>query len=414
MSDTEEDSLSSESWPINEDWLIEVLKKHHEVRSGIKITDFKVKQGCHDGVNNLSDILSVSVAYEFQDVISKHLDIVIKLLPQDPFSRFFVTEAQFDLREIKFYTSILPDLLAFQESDVAKEDSATMLVSVPTCFYTQYAPAISPSQGSPEPPESILVLEDMRSLGYKGANFTSGLTVSQTEAAIRAIVAIHALSLGLKLKKKVDVNEKYPFLFQTTRATESYQQLVEQGMPQLTKFLEGKPGYENELKALNKIRTKTKELIETLLQPIEPMGLITHTDFWCNNLLFRAEGDGTDSCIILDWQMVTYSRPTNDLALLLISSIPSNIRRQHGARLLDLYYNLLKASCRKLDIDVEADLGYSRNKMELEYRQSELLALLLCIGSIDIAIGNPVAEQRLLDVLRDFNEEGILTLDECI
>lgn len=139
-------------------------------------------------------------------------------------------------------------------------------------------------------------------------------------------------------------------------------------MPQLTKFLEGKPGYENELKALNKIRTKTKELIETLLQPIEPMGLITHTDFWCNNLLFRAEGDGTDSCIILDWQMVTYSRPTNDLALLLISSIPSNIRRQHGARLLDLYYNLLKASCRKLDIDVEADLGYSRNKMELEYR----------------------------------------------
>lgn len=42
-----------------------------------------------------------------------------------------------------------------------------MFVSVPACFYTQYAPAISPSQGSPEPPESILVLEDMRSLGYK-------------------------------------------------------------------------------------------------------------------------------------------------------------------------------------------------------------------------------------------------------
>lgn len=38
MSDTEDESLSSESWPINEDWLVEVLKKHHEVRSGIKIT----------------------------------------------------------------------------------------------------------------------------------------------------------------------------------------------------------------------------------------------------------------------------------------------------------------------------------------------------------------------------------------
>ncbi|XP_053682154.1 uncharacterized oxidoreductase dhs-27-like [Sabethes cyaneus] len=416
MSDTEEDSISSDSWPINEDWLVEVLNKHHEVRSGIKITEFKVRQGCHEGVNNLSDILAVAVVYELQNsqVETKSLDIVIKLLPQDPFSRFFVTEAQFDLREIKFYTSILPDLLAFQESQNTKDDGIGMLISVPTCFYTQYAPAVSPSQGSPEPPESILVLEDMRSLGYRGANFTSGLTVSQTEAAIRAIVTIHVLSLGLKVKKKVNINEKYPFLFQTTRATESYQQLVEQGMPQLTKFLETKPNYVNELKALNKIRPKTKELIESLLQPIEPMGLITHTDFWCNNLLFRSENDGTDSCIILDWQMVTYSRPTNDLALLLISSIPSNIRRQHSARLLNLYYNLLRENCLKLDIDIEVDLDYSRNKMELEYRQSELLALLLCIGSIDIAIGNPLAEQRLLDVLQDLNEGGVLSMNDCI
>ncbi|XP_055585854.1 uncharacterized protein LOC129738635 [Uranotaenia lowii] len=424
MSDTEEDSVSSDClMPISEDWLADVLKKHHEVRSGIKITDFKVRHGCHDGVNNLSDILSVSVVYELEQggngaetgSQSKCLDIVIKLLPQDPFSRFFVTEAQFDLREIKFYTSILPDLLAFQDATFAhsREDGLALLVSVPTCFYTQYAPATSPSQGSPDLPESILVLEDMRPLGYKGANFTAGLTIGQTEAAIRAIVAIHALSLGLKIKKKVDINEKYPFLFQTTRATESYQQLVEQGMPQLAKFLEGQAGYANELKALNAIRQKTKELIETLLQPIEPMGLITHTDFWCNNLLFRAEDNGEDSCIILDWQMVTYSRPTNDLALLIISSIPSDIRRQHGPRLLDLYYNSLRSCCQKMDIDIEADLGYSRNKMELEYRQSELLALLLCIGSIDIAIGNPVAEQRLLDVLRDLNEDGVLGMEQC-
>lgn len=54
MSDTEEDSLSSESWPINEDWLIEVLKKHHEVRSGIKIT-----------VSFHSDILSLKVDSEY-------------------------------------------------------------------------------------------------------------------------------------------------------------------------------------------------------------------------------------------------------------------------------------------------------------------------------------------------------------
>jgi hypothetical protein len=32
--------------------------------------------------------------------------MIIKQLPKDPFSRFFVTEGQFDLREIKFYTQV--------------------------------------------------------------------------------------------------------------------------------------------------------------------------------------------------------------------------------------------------------------------------------------------------------------------
>lgn len=106
------------------------------------------------------------------------------------------------------------------------------------------------------------------------------------------------------------------FLFQTEKATDSYQQLVEQGFPQLVKFLRRHDGYENEIVALEQIRPKTKSIIEKLLQPIEPIALITHTDFWCNNLLLRhksdEEVDGNSNseinCSILDWQMITYSR----------------------------------------------------------------------------------------------------------
>lgn len=100
------------------------------------------------------------------------------------------------------------------------------------------------------------------------------------------------------------------FLFQVSTATESYQQLVEQGLPQLARFLESLSDYKNEFAALMVVRNKTRAIIENLLSPIEPMGLITHTDFWCNNLLLREhiEEDRDDNCVILDWQMVTYSR----------------------------------------------------------------------------------------------------------
>lgn len=45
-------------------------------------------------------------------------------------------------------------------------------------------------------------------------------------------------------------------------------------------------------------------------------------------------------------------------------------------------------------------------------RKSQLLALLLCIGSVDIALGNQEAEQRFLDVLHDLYEEGIMNVEE--
>lgn len=64
-----------------------------------------MKTACQNGVSNLSDLLAVSVKYELENA-PKSKDLIIKLLPHDPFSRFFVTEAQFDLREIKFYTNV--------------------------------------------------------------------------------------------------------------------------------------------------------------------------------------------------------------------------------------------------------------------------------------------------------------------
>lgn len=140
------------------------------------------------------------------------------------------------------------------------------------------------------------------------------------------------------------------------------------------------------------------------------MSLITHTDFWCNNLMFLAKTDNCE-CIILDWQMVTFSRPTNDIALLLISSVPAALRRQHTEMLLDKYWGNLTQTCKKLGLDVETELEYDRKKLGQDYKRSQLLALLLCIGSIDVALGDPFTEERLLELLKDLHADGVLSQD---
>lgn len=144
MSDTDEDSNSSESsdaWPVTEEWLSIILRQYHQTavadttisnepskkcdviinsdNDKIQILEFDVRPGCEAGESVLSDILSVHVEYVIQrgedsrqddggdEAKRKCLNLIVKLLPQDPFSRFFVTEAQFDLREIKFYTQVI-------------------------------------------------------------------------------------------------------------------------------------------------------------------------------------------------------------------------------------------------------------------------------------------------------------------
>ena len=298
---------------------------------------------------------------------------------------------------------------SFTSRTLPADAPSDIRLPIPKCYYAHYS-AGSTDPPEPSPPESVLVLENIKPSGYTSADFSRGLTLRQTTAAVDAIARIHGLSLALKIKEGKPLEERYPFLFQTTRASDSYQQLVERGLPQLSQFLERRPGLEDVLASLNELRPHTKDIIENLLAPEEPMALITHTDFWCNNLMFR-EDETSSTCAILDWQMVTYSRATNDLALLLISSVPAELRRLHTEKLLDVYWNNLTDTCRCLGLDVDEELGYNRKLLSEDYQRSQLLALLLCIGSVDLALGNAQMEERLLALLKDLHDEGLLNAD---
>lgn len=126
MSDSEEDSYDWET-PVTSEWLEAILASYHQQElhhnsggcsgeddeeSGaelrVSIGEFSVGPGCDAGECVLSDILAVKVQYQVSPGTpdTRSLSLIVKLLPHDPFSRYFVTEAQFDLREIKFYTQV--------------------------------------------------------------------------------------------------------------------------------------------------------------------------------------------------------------------------------------------------------------------------------------------------------------------
>jgi thiamine kinase-like enzyme len=250
--------------------------------------------------------------------------------------------------------------------------------------------------------------------------FHLGLSLEEATSAVQSIARIHASVLAYRLRLGVDLGQAFPFLFRPEAAAESYQQLLERGLPQLATFLHtaDRPELHAVLAKLHKMRPRARETIANLLRPASPIATLTHTDFWCNNLLFRhktAEGATADvgdgaagvECSILDWQMATYSRPTNDLALLLVTSVAGDVRRTRTGHILDAYWNQFCQTAASLGLDVEGQLNYGRRELETEYEQSLLLAVLLGIGSVDLAIGHQATEERLCEVLVDLSNEKV-------
>ena len=380
------------------------IRKDEPVQT-ISVKQFQVRPGCEEGENLLSDLLAIDVKLCRDDSTpEEELHLMAKLLSQDPFCRHFILEAGFDVREIPVYTTLMPALTQFCGGHGGQEPWP-----VPSCFYAKYR------QGS----DSVLVLDNMKASGFHVIEFHLGLSLDEATSAAQSIARIHASVLAYRLRLGVDLGQAFPFLFRPEAAAESYQQLLERGLPQLATFLHtaDRPELHTVLAKLHKMRPRARETIANLLRPASPIATLTHTDFWCNNLLFRrktsegATADGTDTdsveCSILDWQMATYSRPTNDLALLLVTSVAGEIRRTKTGHILDAYWNQFCQTAASLGLDVEAQLNYGRRELETEYEQSLLLAVLLGIGSVDLAIGHQATEERLCEVPIDLSNEKV-------
>ncbi|KAJ8973060.1 hypothetical protein NQ317_018788 [Molorchus minor] len=399
MSESEEESTSGADWPVTEEWLQAVLKEHHQDLPGpstITVLDFTVKPGCETGESVLSDILAVAVKYclrNDQGGASHSLSFIVKLLPQDPFSRYFVTEAQFDLREIRFYTQVVPDLEAFKQR--VAETADVIRLPIPKCYHAHYSAGTNDPE--PSPPESVLVLENIKPQGYNSADFSRGLNLRQTTAAVEAIAQLHSLSLSMKVRE-----DHQSVRFLPTTGGEG---------PTAALSVSGEEIWTGERPRSTK-RPETPH--ERHHREVAGTGRTNGVDYAHGLLVQQSdvqEDETSCECAILDWQMVTYSRPTNDLALLLISSVPAELRRLHTDSLLDGYWECITSDCRKLGVDIEGQLGYDRKKLSEDYKRSQLLALLLCIGSVDLAIGNAEMEERLVVLLQDLYSDGLLNAD---
>ncbi|XP_011642399.1 uncharacterized protein LOC105430504 [Pogonomyrmex barbatus] len=310
-----------------------------------KIHDVEWRHLTDPGENFGSVILAIKVNAEQNDK-KRTLSIVVKLPPKSEYLLDLFDSPLTFKKELKFYSVVAPEFLKLQnESGIPREALSVITPQFfggrlglrdPQCFDEQAA----------------IVLENLKDHNYITQDRILGLDKVHMDFAISHLAKLHAIAIGLKLKKP-EFFEKMvlPIL------NFSINQAAQQGVLDMV----GKA--HNDYKNIKEAETYLDRIQKTIEYGFanehapskEPWATLVHHDFWVNNMMFKYDESGKPIDMkMVDFQLTLYTYGVRDLIFFLISSSRKEVLDNHLDEMIDFYYNSFIESLKSLGVDITA------------------------------------------------------------
>lgn len=294
-----------------------------------QIHDAEWKQLTDPGENFGSQILAITVNAE-QNGKKRTLNMVVKLPPRSQYLLDLFDSPITFKKELDFYSTVATEFLKLQNESGIPEETLSVItprflggrlgLRDPQCFDEQAA----------------IILENLKDDDYTTQDRILGLDKVHMDFAISHLAKMHAITIGLKLKK--------PDFFKRV-VLPVLEYTVDEDAKDCVKDMVQKAynDYKNMKEAefyLDKIEKTLEYAKHVTITPKEPWTTLVHNDFWVNNMLFKY--DKTDKPInmkIVDFQLTIYDYGVHDLIFFLISSSRKEVLDEHLDDMIDLYYN---------------------------------------------------------------------------
>ncbi|KAF4528927.1 hypothetical protein B566_EDAN010244 [Ephemera danica] len=343
------------------------------------------------------------------------LALIIKCLNECQVKSKFASDNELTVREMNLYNIMLPSLL--QQSQAIKPN-------IPQCYFTQKKGTVD-----------VLVLEDMKSHGYKEINRKCTLSKEHCEIGLKELAKFHALSLKLKIENperfRNEIIEKYTENIYNERNREGIRQFLKKTFRNLSKYIVEKHPvrYKTIAELLEKFSNYVGDEMYAMLkkdEDFERILVLCHADLWCNNLLFQYESEKPIQCCIIDFQLAKCSTPTFDLMLLFFTSTCKSMRDQNMDQLLQLYLDEVHQAVPQCPSSVfyqsleELKQDMRRNPLVPFVKTSVMLPLLVACYDENVfkpsttddssfvkMYQNPEFETRFRGILDDFEHIGL-------
>ncbi|KAG8271772.1 hypothetical protein J6590_055395 [Homalodisca vitripennis] len=232
--------------------------------------------------------------------------------------------------EVILYNKVLPFL----------DRDNTMISIFPHYFFGS-------ASESDNPFEYTLVLEDLRSSGFRLSQEILDLDFVHCALAFRKLGAFHALSFAAKQSNLKDFTNLVEKLVET--------RLLEYNWEDAKYMFEGSldraagPLLENgeKIEEINQFKNKLKnsfKYLKSILTVQEPMGVICHGDFCRNNVLYKYENGSPADIRFFDLATARYGSPMLDFTFFFFLNCSEKSRKLYKDEYLKIYHDSLSTT----------------------------------------------------------------------
>ncbi|KDR14785.1 uncharacterized protein LOC110834192 isoform X2 [Zootermopsis nevadensis] len=362
--------------------------------SSLAVISSLVTKATAAGDNFASEMYRATVQIK-QKGRNEERSIIIKASPTDggELNRIMI-EANIYNHEISIYTIVFPAMFH-------------LLNKISTWNYQPFAAKYLYSHS--DNLTATLVMEDLKTKGFKLAERDLGLDLNHCLLVIRNIARYHAMSVVLHDKNPEDFKEFMSNLF-NDKYRESLEPFFKRNATSIAKEVETWPDYKNRF--ADRICKLSGTGMDVWLRATKrneaEFNVLSHGDLWANNMMFRysEETGEVEEVRFIDFQLSQWTSPTVDLQYFLNSSASPEIMENVELLTQEYYVSLIEA----LSLLGYQHLQPQESQLNKEFEKRGLFGVLAAFNIRILALPDP---DKVYDFSKPVNNEDTLHFSEA-
>lgn len=325
-------------------------------------------------------------------------------------------------KECSFYSDVVPAVNAVLRGVGYDE------LSVPRCLFQ-----------STERGREVVVLENLRDLGYEMRDKAEGIDAAHTVLVLKELAKLHAASVLLQEKSpQEDLVDRFACL-QKEWTKEfnvgcNFEQFIGSYLERSVAMFEKIGGCSTVVEWIKRIKPKAMQMYNEQIKQTPPFTAICHADPYINNFFFKYdEARNPIDVKLFDFQGCRKSSVANDLQHLFNMNLTGPVRRPNLDYFLRTYYasfaGILEAGGSRAP--------FTLDELAKEYQDKGFYGLLYCLlwipnmvrrpeDTVDIierseeavdvetrnvlrmVDANPLLKPRILSIVEEWTERGVI------